>query len=175
MKILILNGSPRANGNTIKLINAFTKGAEGAGHEVERVDVCKLHIYGCTGCEYCHSNGHEECVQKDDMQIIYDLMRKTEMIVIASPIYYHGMTGQIKCVIDRFYSVMYKRKIESLKKSALILCSADPDVYEGSIYLYKEEFDAFMKLEDMGIFTACYSELETNKKMEELYRFGESL
>ena len=75
-------------------------------------------------------------------------LKESEMLIIAAPIYYHGIPGQMKCVIDRFYSVMYKRKIDCIKRSALFLCSADPDVYAGTIYLYKEEFSNFMELED---------------------------
>lgn len=175
MKILVLNGSPRPNGNTVKMIDLFSRGAEASGHKVERVDICKLHIRGCTGCEYCHSGENDTCCQKDDMHIIYEKMKESDMLIIAAPIYYHGISGQMKCAIDRFYSVMYKRKIDCIKKSALFLCSADPDVYEGTIYLYKEEFSGFMKLENMGIFTACYEEFENGDILDRLYNFGKNL
>ena len=105
MKILVLNGSPHPQGSTKDMVNAFKKGAESAGHIVDVVDVCKKKIGGCLACEYCHSKGHGECIQKDDMQEVYNLLKEAEMLVIASPIYYHGISGQLKCVIDRFYSV----------------------------------------------------------------------
>lgn len=112
MKILVLNGSPRPSGNTVKMIDHFSRGAGDSGHHVESVDICNLHIRGCTGCEYCHSGKNDTCCQKDDMHIVYEKMKESDMLIIASPIYYHGISGQIKCAIDRFYSVMYKRKID---------------------------------------------------------------
>lgn len=92
MKILILNGSPRANGNTAKMIRAFKKGAESAGHEVTVVDVCRKNIKGCLACEYCHGKGRGQCIQKDDMQEIYELLKDTNTLVLASPIYYHNIS-----------------------------------------------------------------------------------
>lgn len=62
-------------------------------------------IADCLACEYCHTKGNNTCIQKDDMQEIYILLEKAEMLVIASPIYYHGITGQLKCTLDRFYGL----------------------------------------------------------------------
>lgn len=71
------------------------------------IDVCRENINGCLACEYCHTKEKGTCIQKDDMQEIYDLLNQAEMLVIASPIYYHGITGQLKYVIDRSYSTAY--------------------------------------------------------------------
>lgn len=117
MNILVLNGSPRPQGTTKQLAEAFREGAVSAGHEVNVVDVCKKKINGCLACEYCHTKGKGACAQKDDMQEIYALLHEAEMLVIASPIYYHGISGQLKCVIDRFYSAAYPVKPARLKKS----------------------------------------------------------
>ena len=87
MKIVVLNGSPRVNGNTAAMTKAFAEGAAEAGHEVEIVPVAKLKIAGCLGCEYCHTKGGGKCVQKDDMRKLYPLLEEAEMIVFASPIY----------------------------------------------------------------------------------------
>lgn len=75
------------------------EGLETAGYEY---DVCKMNIHGCLACEYCHTKGSGQCDQKDDMQNIYHQLQEAEMLVIASPIYYHGLSGQLKCTIDRF-------------------------------------------------------------------------
>ena len=64
MKVLVLNGSPHADGNTVAMIGAFAKGAESNGHEVTVFDVAKKKIAGCMACEYCHTTGGGECVQK---------------------------------------------------------------------------------------------------------------
>ena len=96
MQILVLNGSPRPHGNTAAMVEAFRKGAEENRHTVTVVNVCQKKITGCLACEYCHQegSGHErQCVQKDDMQAVYPLLDEAEMIVLASPIYYHGFSG----------------------------------------------------------------------------------
>ena len=82
MNILVLNGSPRPNGNTKQMINAFCEGARSAGHQPSVVDVCKKDIHGCIACEYCHTKGHGECAQKDDMREIYDLLKKAEILIL---------------------------------------------------------------------------------------------
>jgi multimeric flavodoxin WrbA len=75
------------------MIQAFCEGLEMAGHEYDVYDVCKMNIHGCLACEYCHTKGNGQCVQKDDMQNIYHQLQEAEMLVIASPIYYHGLSG----------------------------------------------------------------------------------
>ncbi len=153
MKILVLNGSPRPSGNTKKLVNAFIQGAESKQHEVTVVDVCRKTIHGCLGCEYCHTKEKEVCVQKDDMQEIYPLLKETNMIVFASPVYYHDLSAQLRCVIDRFYAVGYPGELKNLSKIAMILSSGSPNVYDGILYAYRQNFIEYMGLEDKGVLT----------------------
>ena len=134
MKILVLNGSPRPQGDTAKMVAVFRETAESAGHDVAVINVCRKNIKGCLACEYCHGKGHGVCVQKDDMQEIYAELKDTQMLVLASPIYYHGISGQLKCTVDRFYSALYPKAPETLKK-------VDGD------------FLGYLGLEDMGIIT----------------------
>ena len=152
MKIIVLNGSPRPSGNTKAMISAFTEGAERAGHEVTVFDVCRMNIKGCLACEYCHTKAFRQCVQKDDMQKIYPVLDEAEMIVLASPIYYHGLSGQLQCTINRIYAQGYPKK---LKKAMLLLSSGDHGVYDGAIFTYRNSFLEYLHLEDMGIFTAA--------------------
>ena len=175
MKILVLNGSPRPNGNTSAMVEAFTEGAKENGHQVDVVNVCQKKIAGCLACEYCHEkdSGHErQCVQQDDMQEIYPLLDAAEMIVLASPVYYHSFSGQLQCAINRIYAL---DKPKYLKKAALILSSGSDHVYSGAIYEYQNSFLNYLHLEDMGIFTAYGKENRAPEKLEELYRFGKSL
>ena len=79
MNILVLNGSPRPKGNTAQMIEAFREGTESAGNNVYIVNVCKMKIAGCLACEYCHTKGNGQCIQKDDMQDVYDLLKEAEM------------------------------------------------------------------------------------------------
>lgn len=175
MKILVLNGSPRPGGNTKQMIEAFKAGAESASHQVNVVDVCKMKISGCLACEYCHGKGNGVCVQKDDMQEIYGLLKESEMLVLASPIYYHGISGQLKCTVDRFYSAAYPRKPKHLKKVAMILSSGDNDMYDGAMFSYEGDFLDYLGLENIGVVTAHGGENGTEKKLNELRKFGAGL
>ena len=175
MKILVLNGSPRPHGNTAAMVAAFVKGAQENGHQVDVVNVCQKKIAGCFACEYCHKkdSGHErQCVQQDDMQEVYPLLDEAEMIVLASPVYYHSFSGQLQCAINRIYAL---DKPKHLKKAALILSSGSDHVYGGAIYEYQNSFLSYLHLEDMGIFTAYDEQNQSPEKLEELYQFGKSL
>ena len=175
MNILVLNGSPRPKGNTKQMIEAFQNGAASSGHHIDVVDVCKLRIGGCLACEYCHTKGTGVCVQKDDMQEVYALLKEAEMLVIASPIYYHGISGQLKCAIDRFYSAAYPIKPQRLKKVAMILSSGDANMYEGALFSFNGDFLDYLGLENMGVFTAHGGENGSSAKLNELKQFGLSL
>ena len=172
MNIIVLNGSPRPNGNTAAMVEAFVEGATGKGHNVTVVPVCQKKIAGCLACEYCHTKGEGKCVQQDDMQEVYPVLDAAEMIVIASPIYYHSFTGQLQCAINRIYAL---DKPKHLKKAALILSSGDDDVYGGALYEYQNSFLNYLKLEDMGIFTAFKDQNKSEEKLNELRQFGSSL
>ena len=172
MNILVLNGSPRPNGNTATMVEAFVEGASENGHHITVVSVCQKKIAGCLACEYCHTKGNGNCVQKDDMQEIYPVLEEAEMIVLASPIYYHSFTGQLQCAINRIYAL---DKPKNLKKAALILSSGDDKVYDGAIYEYQNSFLNYLKLENMGIFTAFDKQNKSEEKLNELREFGRLL
>ncbi len=108
------------------------------------------------------------------MQEVYSLLVEADMLVIASPIYYHGISGQLKCTIDRFYSAAYPRKPRKLKKAAMILSSGDPKMYDG-MFSYKGDFLGDLGLEDMGVFTAYGMENGSASKLKELEDFGKML
>ena len=117
------------------------------------MDVCRKNIHGCLACEYCHTKGEGKCVQKDDMQEVYVQLREAEVLVIASPIYYHGLSGQIKCTLDRFYSAAYPNKPEKLKKVAMFLSSGDDEMYDAARFSYDGDFLDYLHLEGCGVFT----------------------
>ena len=109
------------------------------------------------------------------MQEIYPLLKEAEMIVLASPIYYHSFTGQLQCAINRIYAQGSPGELVNLNKAALILSSGSDDVYEGAIYEYRNSFLEFLKLENMGIFTAFGKQNKSAEKLSELRTFGENL
>ena len=153
MNILVLNGSPRPRGDTAKMVSAFREAAEKAGHSVKVFSVCRMNIHGCLACEFCHGKGQGACAQKDDMQEIYACLQETDMLVLASPIYYHNISGQLKCVIDRFYAALYPKAPERLKKAAMFLASGDADMDTGARFSFEGDFLGYLGLEDMGLFT----------------------
>lgn len=172
MNILVLNGSPRPNGNTAAMVEAFVVGAKEAHHSVTVVSVCQKKIAGCLACEFCHTSGNSRCVQQDDMQEVYPVLEAADMIVLASPVYYHSFSGQLQCAINRIYAL---DKPKNLKKAALILSSGSDHVYCGAIFEYQNSFLNYLRLEDMGIYTAFDKQNKSEEKMAELRAFGASL
>ena len=103
MRIVILQGSPNKDGSTAILAEEFARGARRAGHEVERIDVADAGVEPCRGCVAC-GYGARPCVQRDGMGRVLDAVLAADMLVLATPLYYYGMTAQLKAVIDRFCS-----------------------------------------------------------------------
>lgn len=98
-RILIISGSPRLHGNSDILYDEFKRGAIEAGHEVEKINLGAKKINYCLGCGVCNATG--KCVQKDDMAEILQKMIKADVIVLASPVYFYAMNGEMKTFIDR--------------------------------------------------------------------------
>ena len=103
MKILLLTGSPHKKGTTAALASAFDRGAAEAGHQLTRFDTAFMKIAPCLGCDGC-KRGEKVCVQKDDSQLLMNEMRQADYIVFATPVYWWGMTAQLKLAIDRLYA-----------------------------------------------------------------------
>lgn len=148
--ILVLVGSPRKDGNTEKLADAFIEGALKNGNNITKIELRKLKINGCLGCRYCLS--HEgKCVQRDDMDKIYPLIDNADMIVFATPVYFYTMSAQIKAVVDRLYA---KHNFDyRISKCVLLSVAADDgDVFEPLIDTYKHTA-SYLKWENVGIVT----------------------
>ena len=104
-KIVILNGSPRKKGNTSALVKSFTEGAEASGNTVTEFFLGGMNIHGCRGCFGGHSSKDCPCVQQDDMNQIYPAVRDCDVIVLASPLYYWNMSGQLRSAVDRLFAL----------------------------------------------------------------------
>ena len=148
MNILILSGSPRRGGNTELLVEAFVKGAS-QKHHVEVVSVHDYKVNPCMGCNACFKSESNSCVQKDDMSLIYEKMAVADMLVIASPVYFYGLSAQLKAVIDRFHNPI--RDTYHIKKTALLLVGAAslPELFDGILAQYRLCLN-FFKLENVG-------------------------
>ena len=170
MKITVLNGSPRPKGNTAALVAAFREGAESAGHQVTVLPVGTMQIGGCRGCEYCHTKGGGACVQKDDMAQVYPALAEADMVVLASPVYYFGLTGQLESAISRFYAV----NAPAAGKYALLLTSGSPNVYAAIEAQYRGILN-YIRGEDLGVFAYDAMQVGTEAALSEVRSFGASL
>lgn len=137
MNIAILQGSPNRDGSTAILAEEFVRGARMAGHAVERIDVAHLDIKPCTGCVAC-GYGARPCVQHDGMAAILKKVLATDMVVFATPLYYYGMTAQLKAVIDRFCSENSAITGRRLKAALLTVAwNADDWTFEALVAHYR--------------------------------------
>ena len=98
--VLVLSSSPRKKGNSDLLCDQFTSGAQEAGHHTERISLREKNINYCTGSGSC-VNGTKGCSQKDDMSEVLEKMIAADVIVMATPVYFYTMCGQMKTLIDR--------------------------------------------------------------------------
>ena len=99
MKVLVVNGSPRAQGNSDLLCDALIRGAVQAGHMVEKVSLREKQIHPCKACYACFQTGR--CAQQDDMADMLQKAQEADVLVLATPTYFLTMSGQMKVFIDR--------------------------------------------------------------------------
>lgn len=121
MKILVITGSPRKNGNSAALADHFIRGAEEAGHEVVRFDAAFRKVHPCIACNSCGMDG--PCVFKDDFEFVREHIVGADCVVFATPMYYFGISAQLKAVIDRFYAI--NGSIHVPKKAVLLMTYAN--------------------------------------------------
>jgi len=104
-RVLVLNGSPRENGNTAYLIGELKRALVGKGHEVEVLDLNDLDIRPCQGCFWCYRGFPLRCVQDDAMNSLYPMVLGSDVLVFASPIYWFNYSAQLKLFVDRLVAL----------------------------------------------------------------------
>ena len=177
MKIVLLQGSPNKNGSTNILAENFSKGAKEAGHDVIRFDVADMNMKPCTGCVACGYEG--PCVQKDDNEKIKKAILSADMIVFATPLYYYGMSAQLKTVVDRFCA--YNSSITGKHmKSALLTVAWNSDNWTfDALESHYKTLVRYLDFEDCGMILGrgCGSPSMTKrtKYPENAYKLGYSL
>jgi multimeric flavodoxin WrbA len=161
VKALGIYGSPRKGGNTDQLLDKALEGAQSAGAEISRVYARDLNMSGCIECGGCDETG--KCVVEDDMQSVYPLLDEADVIFLASPIFFYGVTAQAKALVDRSQANWAKRMLEktpSERKSHdsgrgyLIAVGATrgENLFEGAILTAKYFYDALDMSYEGGIF-----------------------
>ena len=177
MKIVVLMGSPNKNGSTSILVDNFKRGAEESGHGVDVIDVCHADVNPCIGCVRCGYEG--PCVQQDDTRTIKAALLSADMVVFATPLYYYGMTAQLKAVIDRFCAYNSSLNSRHLKSALLTVAwNADDWTFEALTAHYKT-LVRYINFADMGMVLGhgCGTPSMTahSRYPQEAYQLGRNL
>ena len=126
-KVVVITGSPRKNGNSAAMAEAFIKAAEEKGHTVTRFDAAMMNVGGCHACETCFKSG-KACSFDDDFNTIAPHILEADDIVFAMPVYWYSIPGQIKNVIDKIYYFCVAGKDVAGKGCGLIVCCEEEDM-----------------------------------------------
>ncbi len=149
MKIVVLEGSPNKKGSSNQLASCFIQGAKEAGHTVTVINAAHANIHPCTGCIYCGYEG--PCIQKDDMEQLRSEILEADMMVFVTPLYYYGMSAQLKILIDRFcaFNSSIQRKH---MKSALLTVAWNSDGWTfDALKAHYKTLVRYLNLRDMGM------------------------
>lgn len=149
-KIVVITGSPRKEGNSIAMTEAFVKAAEGKGYSVTRFDAAFANVGGCHACETCYKTGRP-CSFDDDFNKVAPAILEADVVVFSMPVYWYSIPAQIKAVIDKLFSFVVGGKDISGKKCALMACCEENDmsVFDG-VRIPMERSASLMKWEMAG-------------------------
>lgn len=174
--IVVITGSPHPNGTSALLADKFIEGAQSKGHNVFRFNAAFEEVHPCEGCEACHRNG--PCVHKDaiEQKLMPELL-KADVIVLITPLYYYGMSAQLKTVIDRFYS--HLRSFDG-KKTLLMATAYNSSgwTFDALVEHYKSLAE-YMKWQNIGMVLGygCGSRysIERSEYPEQAFKLGQSI
>lgn len=152
MKILAIHGSPR-KGNSEILLKEAIKNCDKNIHEITIINPCQLNISGCTACDGCKDTG--QCIISDDMERVYPLLKETDRIIIASPIFFFGIPAQFKLLIDRCQCLWYEKYVlkksytQTIKRKALIMLVGGMKKGEIGVTCAEATLKAFLRTIDV--------------------------
>jgi multimeric flavodoxin WrbA len=177
MKIVVLTGSPRKNGNSAYLAELFIKGAKESGHNVFRFDAAFQTVEGCTACNHCGMDG--PCVLKDDFETVRPHIVAADMVVFVSPMYYFGFSAQLKKVIDRFYAINEQIKGKR-KKTAFMMTYANTAAKEAQpMLMHCRTLAEYLGWTDVGTMVASgvwtAGSIRNTNYGEKAYQLGKNL
>lgn len=189
-QILVVIGGGRPKGNTAQLAEAFIRGAEEAGHSVEKVSLLKTEVKGCLGCNACRYG--KPCVQKDGFNELAPKIKQADLIVFASPLYFWTISSKLKAFIERFYCIAeedpeppYGRYEKyPVKDSALLMTSADEFfwTFEQAVSYYQFAIVKYIGFHDRGMVLAggCgdtngQPQIDKTGHLQEAYEFGKNI
>jgi multimeric flavodoxin WrbA len=178
MNILILQASPKKDGNTATLVERFKAGiAENGGHEITEFWLNWMKIQPCQACFKCR--GKARCVVQDDMQQIYPAMEVADLVVFAMPIYWWNMNAQMKLCIDRLTALLSQDdSVPALRGKQVVLVVAYnfADCAAATIRMF-EDFKGWLGVK-LDVLQYCSKEAHVSSnaaKLEEAYALGKVL
>ncbi|MEN6461430.1 MAG: flavodoxin family protein [Syntrophomonas sp.] len=153
-KILVLTGSPRKGGNSDLLADAFIKSAEASGHKVTKFECGHKNIKPCTACNACYSK-ESACVFGDDFNELAPLLEHSDMIVLATPMYWFTFPAQLKAGLDKMYALLVGGRQSSIQESMLLVCGecGEESDFDGLIKTY-QAIAFYEKWKDAGVLVA---------------------
>ena len=178
--IVILNGSPRKTGNTSALVKAFTEGAESAGHTVTEFFLDSMDIHGCKGCFGGHSSRECPCVQKDDMSKIYPAVKDCDVVVLASPLDYWNMSGQLRTAVDRLFALEESdgNLLRGNGRASALLMAAEGHGFE-DVVLYYDHLMEHLRWKNLGHVLAGGNmntgDIQGKPELKEAFELGKSI
>lgn len=179
-KIVVLNGSPRRNGNTSALVREFTKGAESVGNTVTEFFLDRMNIHGCKGCYGGDNSRVCPCVQRDDMDQIYPVVKDSDVVVFATPMYYWHMSGQIRTAIDRLFALEEggDTLLRGHGKASVLLMVAEGYGFD-DVSAYYDHLTEHLKWENLGKVLAGgndeVGDIEGKAELQDAYELGKSI
>ena len=177
-KIIILNGSPRKNGNTSALTAEFAKGAEEAGNEVKEFMLSSMKINGCLGCWHGGKDPEHPCAQKDDMEQIYPYYKDADVVVLASPLYYWHISGFLKNAFDRLFAVAECDNYRNPTKDSVLIMAAEGAGFEETEYWY-DHLEQHIGWKSIGKILCGHvtqpGDTDGKDELKEAYELGKSI
>lgn len=177
MNILVIESSPHKHGSSNLLASEFIRGTEETGHSVRVFDAGRADIHPCRGCDACGMSA--PCIQKDDMVELRNAILSADMAVFVTPLYYFGMSAQLKTVIDRFYSFNGQLSAKGLKTALIVAAWDSNDWTIRDISSHYQTLCRYLNFKDQGMIlgTGCGSVSMTkgSKFPKQAYEFGKSL
>lgn len=178
--IVVLNGSPRRKGNTSALVREFTRGAKSVGNSVTEFFINDMNIHGCRGCFGGQSSRECPCVQKDDMDQIYPVVKNSDVIILATPLYYWNMSGQIRTVIDRLFALEEgdANLLRGHDRSSALLMAAEGHGFD-DVVLYYDHLMEHLQWKNLGHVLAGgnnnMGDIEGKIELQKAYELGKSI
>lgn len=153
MNILAVSGSPHKKGNTKYFLDRSLSCCREHGHKTEIIDLYDLNISDCKACYYCKS--HDACIIEDDMQMVYQKIKDSDLIIIGTPIYFGVETGAMKSFYDRLYAFVDDNRNPRVSGKNVIVFTvsgAPQNVYKHVADRMAGIFESFFKFKNLGVF-----------------------